>query len=521
MKVVFVGLLVGLSSGGGLSQPVREVSREWVIIDGQRWALYKVIRESKEEHLFRGPGGELLTLAEMVARYPAPAIDRELSKKVAGLAPIAAVHVIVVLRSQPVEAVVGEVDRALGRQFEALRAQVEGLLLRARVERGRVSAADARAMRELGVRWKQLRRARNAQILAETGRRTADEQAAVVSYMQSLGGRGWGGFRMVNMVAGVVPAGAVGALAGHPLVAHVAEDVRAEAHLNVSIPSIGADAFWTAGYTGGIWDVGIIDTGMDATHPAFAGKTIQHRVCHAAASSDPVYADNPGTGDDLQGHGTHVGGIVMSQGASECTDCRGVARGLDVTHNLKAGWLATGGGGYMYWSDGRACIDAEGSNPEAHNLSFGGETASDYTSMAQWIDAAIRNFAFDFTVSAGNSGPSNTLFSDPAVAYNILAVASMNDQNTTARSDDRISSFSTRGPTASGRRKPDLAAPGHSINAPRHTWETASDFVNFGGTSMAAPHVAGAYILLWDVGLWGMPTHARKALLINSADAWS
>jgi len=521
-RVLVAGVVVGLAATMGASAAATVVSSQWVIVNGQRWALYKVVRDGREEHLFRGPGGVTLTLAEMAARFPSPAVDPELSAKAARLSPTAPVRVVAVLRNQPIEAVVARVDQAFLARVRALKARADGALMRAVVQRGRLSAADVRAIREIAAQWRQLRRERNAQILAETARLTGGEQATVADYMRSLGGRGYGGFRMVNMVAGIVPAQAVAVLASHPLVAHVAEDTRARSHLNVSIPSIGADtSFWAAGFTGGIWDVGIVDTGVDTTHPAFAGKTFSTTVSHATASTDPCYVDNPSSGDDLHGHGTHVAGIVMSQGASECTNCRGVARGLDLTYNLKAGFLCSDGNGYMYWSDGRAAIDAAGAGPEAVNLSYGGSTTSDYTSMAQWIDAAVRNFGFDFTISAGNSGPSNTLFSDPAVAYNAVAVASMNDQGTTSRSDDRISSFSSRGPTASGRRKPDLSAPGQSILAPRHTWEIASDFVNFSGTSMAAPHVAGAFVLLWDAGLSTLPTHARKAVLINNADAWS
>ncbi|MCL6553865.1 MAG: S8 family serine peptidase [Firmicutes bacterium] len=473
----------------------------------------------------------MLTLEELAARYPPPRVDRELERKIARMDPGALVHVIVVLRRQPVDAVVARVDRALVPRVRALRAQIDRLLLRARAGGGRVAGADAAALRTVAAQWKQLRRERNARILREVAPLVVPEQNALVDYIRSLGGRARGGYRMVNMVAGVVPAHAVATLANHSLVAYVAEDVRASATLDVSVPSIGAPTFWTNGFDGGMWDAAVVDTGMDAGHPAFAGKTISSLVCHATAQTDPTYADDPSTGDDLQGHGTHVGGIVMSQGAAECPNCRGVARGLDVTHNLKAGFRTTTGGGLMYDSDRRTCVDSVGQQAEAVNLSFGGSTTLDYTTAAQWIDAAVRNFEFDFAVSAGNLGPAVGTVTSPAIAYNVLAVASMNDMNTTSRSDDRISSFSSRGPTVGGRRKPDLAAPGQSILAPRHSCETDTDFVNKSGTSMAAPHVTGASVLLWDAGLWS-PGHdlpgmccllnlGRKALLINSADAWS
>jgi serine protease AprX len=515
-------MMLALLAGIGSSQPATVLSSQWVIIDGQRWALYKVVRAGREEHLFRGPGGETLTLAEMAARFPAPAVDPALRARIARVPAGTAVPVIAILRSQPIEGVTAGVDRSLAARAQTLRARSDALLLGSRAPGARLSAAEAREARSVALGWKQLRQTRNAQIVQEAGRRTASEQTVVANYVRALGGRARGGFRMVNMVAASLPAGQVAALAAHPLVAHVAEDVPDRGHLNVSIPAIGVDtSFWSNGFTGGVYDAAIVDTGMDASHPAFAGKTISNRVCHVTAQTYFAYADNAATGDDLQGHGTHVGGIVMSQGATTCTGCRGVARGLDVTHNLKAGFLDSAGDGLMFNSDRNQCIDATGGAASAYNLSFGSTATIDYDSSSQWIDAAIRNFGIDFAVSAGNDGPSNTQYGTPATAFNIMSVASMNDQNTTGRGDDRISSFSSRGPTAAGRKKPDLAAPGSSINSAFYDWESTGDFANFSGTSMAAPHVAGAYVLLWNAGLNMMPTHARKALLINSADAWS
>src|SRR3972149_12048949 len=133
-----VGLAVGIATGIGSSQAGTVISSEWVIVNGQRWALYKVIRAGKEEHLFRGSGGEILTLQEMAARFPAPAVDPELSAKIARLAPRAPGRAIVVLRNQPVEAVVGEGDRALARQTAAAQAPADALAPRARLGRGRV-----------------------------------------------------------------------------------------------------------------------------------------------------------------------------------------------------------------------------------------------------------------------------------------------------------------------------------------------------------------------------------------------
>jgi hypothetical protein len=152
------------------------------------------------------------------------------------------------------------------------------------------------------------------------------------------------------------------------------------------------------------------------------------------------------------------------------------------------------------------------------NLSYGGSTSSDDTAYARFWDAVVDDLGVPSTISAGNSGPgANTLLS-PSIAYNVMSVANMNDRNTIIRSDDTIASSSSRGPTAGGRKKPDIAAPGTDITSADNSWELTADYVSASGTSMAAPHVAGAHILMTDYDR--TPPMVQKAILINTADDW-
>ena len=144
--------------------------------------------------------------------------------------------------------------------------------------------------------------------------------------------------------------------------------------------------------------------------------------------------------------------------------------------------------------------------------------------------------------SAGNQGiaepGSKSTMTSPADNYNGITVANMNPtiivngiaQQTPDRSLHAIRYTSSRGPTLNGRRKPDITAPGNDTRtcAPdaqkyKLFYPPGMDFHDgyrlMGGTSSAAPHVGAAILLLQDAGIKN--PIAEKALLLNSADAWT
>jgi hypothetical protein len=120
----------------------------------------------------------------------------------------------------------------------------------------------------------------------------------------------------------------------------------------------------------------------------------------------------------------------------------------------------------------------------------------------------IRTYGIFFAASAGNGGP----VSSPGSAYNTTQVGAMDDRNTVSTADDTVATFSSYGPTIAGRSKPDLTAPGVSINS---LLNDSSNFVNKSGTSMSSPHIAGAAALLYQAGV--LDAQAIKALLIHSS----
>jgi len=93
-------------------------------------------------------------------------------------------------------------------------------------------------------------------------------------------------------------------------------------------------------------------------------------------------------------------------------------------------------------------------------------------------------------------------------------VANMDTRGTLSKQDDRIAASSGRGPTAGGRFKPDLSAPGTNIVSASNQ---GSGFVRLSGTSMASPKVAGVTAVLHQAGI--SDPMAVRAHLINTTDS--
>jgi hypothetical protein len=178
--------------------------------------------------------------------------------------------------------------------------------------------------------------------------------------------------------------------------------------------------------------------------------------------------------------------------------------------NLKAGYRTISGGGMMYYSDFLDSVDWGyfNANVSIFNYSFGGSSSTDDPIENKILDDMIRTYGIFFAASAGNGGP----VSSPGSAYNTTQVGAMDDRNTVSTADDTVATFSSYGPTIAGRSKPDLTAPGVSINS---LLNDSSNFVNKSGTSMSSPHIAGAAALLYQAGV--LDAQAIKALLIHSS----
>lgn len=352
-------------------------------------------------------------------------------------------------------------------------------------------------------------------ILGQTTPLADRSQKPLIAKIEAKGGKIKYSSKIYNAIVADIPASYIEDLSRDRDIYMIYNNNVLTASLDISTQAMGANTWWDNGYNGSSTDVAIIDTGIDATHPnlsvAYAG------VFHEEGMTDSSYYDNSSNPDDFQGHGTHVAGIVASNDATY----RGVGYGIDKLINAKAGWKTTGGSGAMYLSDGMEAINWSiyGNEDDADVISYSfGGPPEQHSEFEHFLDAISFSLDIPVVVAAGNSGSGPHTVGEPANAFNILAVGNIDDKNTANRSDDEIRSSSSRGPAYDGRVKPDISAPGTSIFSTNNNWETQDDFVSMTGTSMAAPHIAGAVLLILDYMNARWQPEAIKALLMNTAE---
>ncbi|RHY42709.1 hypothetical protein DYB34_012094 [Aphanomyces astaci] len=240
---------------------------------------------------------------------------------------------------------------------------------------------------------------------------------------------------------------------------------------------IGAPSVWAGGNRGEGVVVGVLDTGAIYTHEAIKAN---YRATYGWF--DPT--DKSPTPIDTNGHGTHVVGTSVG------------ANGIGVAPG--ATWIACRGCTTSSCPEAAltACAqfllcptDAQGLNPKCElaphviNNSWGGGSGSSWyqANVNAWQAAGIIP-----VFANGNAGPNCGTANSPGDYKNVIGVGAVG-------SDDKLASFSSRGPARDGTLKPDVSAPGFQV---RSAWNTGNAAYNtISGTSMASPHVTGAVAL--------------------------
>jgi serine protease AprX len=237
--------------------------------------------------------------------------------------------------------------------------------------------------------------------------------------------------------------------------------------------------------------------------------------------------------DDHYGHGSHVSGILAGNGSKSAQDntiylVRGIAPNAKIISLKALNDAGAGTDSAVIAAIQKAISLKTQYNIRVINLSLGRPVTGSYTTdplclaVQQAWQAGIV-----VVVAAGNNGRDNSLDTNgygtitaPGNSPYVITVGAMNTSGTPTATDDKIASYSSKGPTSIDHIvKPDLVAPGNRIislaagnsllqktypgNAVARSVYSSDngktksvDYYELSGTSMAAPMVAGAAALL-------------------------
>jgi len=262
-----------------------------------------------------------------------------------------------------------------------------------------------------------------------------------------------------------------------------------EATVPWGIDRIDADVAQARGATGADVDIGVIDSGIAATNPSVADNVADPDVDENheswVACSD---GRCPYPWSDDSGHGTHVAGTIAADGGAD--GVVGVAPDATL-HALK---VCSSNGGCRTSAVVEAIRYAADQGWDVVNLSLGSPRKSPALRAAgQYaLEAGVVPVA-----AAGNRGAPDSV-GYPAAYEAFLAVSATTIEDDVAR-------FSSAGPEV------DIAAPGADVCS---AIPDGHDLKS--GTSMAAPHVAGAIAQVLADGY--SPSEARERLLDTAED---
>ncbi|MGH3386370.1 MAG: S8 family peptidase [Nocardioidaceae bacterium] len=254
-------------------------------------------------------------------------------------------------------------------------------------------------------------------------------------------------------------------------------DAQVQSTLDESAAQIGAPAAWSRGLTGEGARIAVLDSGIDSSHADFDDRIVDTRD----------FTGGDSVGDGL-GHGTHVASIAAGSGAASDGTYRGIAP--DATLMVGKVLGDDGSGSTSAAIEGMEWAAAGGA--DVVNLSLGGPVTRGDDPMSEAVNRLTAQHDVLFVVSAGNYSPwvpEMEYVTSPAAADSALAVGAL-------RTPTSLWTSSRRGRMGGGAIKPEIVAPGFTITAAGSSAAGLPSYVSMTGTSMAAPHVAGAAAVL-------------------------
>ncbi len=346
-----------------------------------------------------------------------------------------------------------------------------------------------------------------------------------VSRIEATGARLRTTSRWLDAVSVEATAAQMGRIAALPFVAEIRPVARARRRVvpaaegdgggrsfddpAAQLGALGVPALHACGLTGAGVVIGVQDTGFSLDHAAL--RDVDVVGARDFIGDDEVVSDEPGDPEGQDGHGTRVLSLVAGRDGDAFTGAApGVSVLLSKTEDtsqeepIEEDWFVAG----MEW------IEAMGADVMTSSLGYtdwydpadmDGQTA--VTSLASAV--ALEN-GLILVSSAGNHGPDPTTITAPADTDGLVATGAVT-------AFGAVAGFSSRGPTADGRIKPDVCAPGVEV------WmadpETEDGYRTGSGTSYAAPLVAGVIALLLEADPTLDPWEMHSLLTSTAAAA--
>jgi serine protease AprX len=281
----------------------------------------------------------------------------------------------------------------------------------------------------------------------------------------------------------------------------------------------GVQKYWANGTTPAApaATIAIVDSGIDATRPEFAGRIA------ASVNLSTLPGNSPGDG---RGHGTFVAGIAAGDlqgktGAApgakivslDVMDDRGMARTSDVI--AAADWILANKAKYGI---------------RVANFSLHSSVANSF--MYDPLDKAVERLWFNnvvVVVASGNygkpDGPSGVPFA-PGNDPFVITVGASDTGRSVSTNDDVAAPWSAYGYTLDGFAKPDLAAPGRFMVGPvpvsatlyteRADHVVEPGYMELSGTSFSAPIVSGVAALILGKHPEFTPDQVKGALMVGA-----
>lgn len=321
---------------------------------------------------------------------------------------------------------------------------------------------------------------------------------------------------IIHGVRGHLTPGMIKQIKDHEAIDRIIYDRKVTAFLDIASEQIGAVNVRNAlNLTGKGVTIAVIDTGV---HPHEDFINPSNRI---VAFQDFVKGQNEPYDDN--GHGTHCAGDAAGNGHSSNEKYIGPAPeasivGIKALDENGSGRLSTIIEG-IEW-----CIEHKDEHQiRIISLSLGAPAYESFREDPLSLAAQEAwHHGIVVVAAAGNSGPSASTISTPAIDPFIITVGSTDDKNTVEREDDAIADYSSRGPTIDSFIKPDVYAPGTNIIAPlapgsqleAQLPEQIIDggYIQLSGTSMATPITAGVIALMLEANPNLSPNDVKSIL---------